>query len=105
MKQIVDILDAMIIEAEKSKQDSKGGMEEYVTTLQDSDTFYNEAYDIGRFDALTKLKEALKPFLPTEENEDTEICEGCGRDTPMSEMSDVMTMWICEICEEGVENE
>ena len=63
MNKIVDILNTMIAKAEKSKKNSEGGMEEYITTLQDSEIFFSEAYDIGRFDALTKLKEALKPFF------------------------------------------
>ena len=105
MEKIANIIETMIAEAEKAKKENEGGMESYVNTLEDSDTFFDEAHAIGEYEALTKLKEALKPFLPTEEEEDTEICNGCGKPTKMSDMSDVMTMWICNTCEEGMEDE
>ena len=34
-----------------------------------------------------------------EDEEETELCEGCGNQVPLSEMSDVMEMYICNKCE------
>ena len=33
--------------------------------------------------------------------EECELCEGCGKDGPISHMSDVMEMWICQSCEDA----
>jgi len=35
-----------------------------------------------------------------EQKEEKELCEGCNNEVKMSEMSDVMEMYICKKCEE-----
>lgn len=35
--------------------------------------------------------------------EERVMCEGCGQEVPLSEMSDVMEMYICNKCEQGEE--
>lgn len=37
-----------------------------------------------------------------EEEEETVECEGCGNEVPLSEISGVMEMYICNKCEEGM---
>ena len=37
-----------------------------------------------------------------EEDEETVECEGCRNEVPLSEISGVMEMYICDKCEEGM---
>ena len=42
-----------------------------------------------------QIKEAIG------KQEEKELCEGCNQEVPLSEMSGVMEMYICNKCEEG----
>lgn len=35
--------------------------------------------------------------------EEKELCEGCNQEVPLSEMREVMEMYICNKCEEGTQ--
>ncbi len=48
----------------------------------------------------TVLKIQVKEAIGSQE-EETELCEGCGNEVPLSEMSEVMEMYICNKCEYG----
>ena len=48
----------------------------------------------------TVLKIQVKEVIGSQE-EETEVCEGCGNEVPLSEMSEVMEMYICNKCEQG----
>lgn len=55
-KTIIEIIKKELSEYEANLSVFKGGMEKYIETLEDSDTFYNEASTIG---AITALKDIL----------------------------------------------
>ena len=38
--------------AKKRKSEMEGGIQDFLETLEDSDTFYDEAYSVGYVDAL-----------------------------------------------------
>ena len=50
----------MLEEAIAERLENDGGMEKYIHTLEDSDTFYSEAYAIGKVDTLTEISDILK---------------------------------------------
>lgn len=46
--------------SEKEVEDYKGGMDEYINSLEDSSSFYNEAHSIGEVSALRKVINELE---------------------------------------------
>ena len=57
---MIEIVNQMLEEAIDERLRNDGGMEKYIYTLEDSDTFYSEAYSIGKVDALTEVIDMLK---------------------------------------------
>ncbi len=45
----------------------------------------------------------VKKAIGEQAEEEKELCEGCNQEVPLSEMSEVMEMYICEKCEEGTQ--
>jgi len=54
------ILNIMIASANQAVLENVGGMENFTETLQDSDTFYQEAKALGKLEALEEFKRALE---------------------------------------------
>jgi hypothetical protein len=46
-----------------------------------------------------KFREVIPVYNFNLEEEETELCEGCNEEVPLSEMSEVMEMYICNKCE------
>lgn len=47
----------------------------------------------------TEITLNVKNAVGGQEEEETELCEGCNQEVPLSDLSDVMN--ICNECEEG----
>lgn len=62
-KSIENIIDEMLDEAQIAVKKNEGGMDDYIHTLQDSDTFFDEAHAIGERDALARFRKALQPYI------------------------------------------
>lgn len=84
-----DVIDGMIDEAKYWVERSAGGMEEYLETLQDSDTFYNDAYSRGVLAGLERVKRALE----IEEELDKVIGTGMVHE----EFSEKYNLYTCDV--------
>ncbi|PCI30137.1 MAG: hypothetical protein COB67_02300 [SAR324 cluster bacterium] len=65
---IENIIDIMLDEAKARQNRNKGGMEEYINTLQDSDTFYEEAFSDGEVTALENVFKRVRSVIEHNQN-------------------------------------
>jgi len=54
------IIEVMTASARESVIKNEGGMDNFTETLQDSDTFYQEAKALGKLEALEELQQSLE---------------------------------------------
>ena len=61
---VSEILKEMVLKSKGKYKQVEGGMEAFLESLEDSDTFYAEAFEHGRKDAFMRLAEEYESEVP-----------------------------------------
>ncbi len=75
----------------------------HVRNFRSSMDWFRVCGELGVDITSTTVTIKIETATGEQEKEETELCEGCNKEVPVSEMSDVMEMYICNKCEEGNE--
>lgn len=73
----------------------------YVQDFRKVQDWFQVCERVGVDITSTEITLNVESVQGSQGEEEHETCEGCGGEVPLSEMSGVMEMYICNKCEEG----